>query len=995
MSDHTNNAGPSSKGGGINDSGGYSTTGKDHAGNYSSSAASHAGANGKAGGGKPVLLDLSGDGLAVDTLSNSSQFLDLDGDGYQHRTAWAGEGNGVLVFDADGDGKISRSSEFVFTEWDQTASSDLDALKSVFDTNHNGLLDAGDARWSQFKVMVHGQLVSLASLGIASIGLTATGSGQTFADGSAITGIATYTKSDGSTGAVGDAVLASDANGYIIKINTVTNGDGSKTTTLEGYDKEGTLAFQNLIIVSADGLSTTTQFDDDGNGTYDRWQTDVTTITAGVRQRVVSDFNADGSLADRTATITSADKTTVTTALDQDGDGINDQTQVFVRYVDGSTSTTTKALAANGLTIKQVVVSTNANGLIRTTQTDHAGSGSFDVITTDTTVVNADGSRVETVTDTGKNGTLLDKTVTTTSADAGSKTVQIDHAGAGSFDEVTASSIVINTDNSVTTTVSTYNGAGTILIGKTVTTTSADGLTTSVKQYIDGGDWPVDERWDIVSIGSDGSRTEQVLDYALGGTLISKTVTVTSGDQKTITTTTDANGEGATDQTRAIQVNADGSTTTTLSNFASNGALVNRTLTTTAASGLSMTTKTDVNGDGTYDGTETDVIVANADGSRTETVTDTSANGALAGKTITTTSANGLTQTSQADLNGDGAIDRTATDAIVLNADGSRTETVSTTSNTGALLSKTVTTNSADRKTTTVTIDGNGDGHVDQTRVTVLNADGSTTQTVTDTAANGIQINKTVTTTSANGLWTSVAYDGSAEGTHWDTTTFDNDGSKKETIQDFSNDGTLLSKRTITTSGNGLSVTTQTDANGDGVLDSDVTDVTVLNADGSTTETVSTYNGAGTVLIDKTVTTTSADGLTTSVAHYLDGSASPEDTVWDIVTLGGSAGSHSEQILDYSLNGTLLSKSVTVTSGDQKTITTTTDANGEGATDQTRAIQVNADGSTTTTLSNFASNGALVNRTLTTTSVTGLSKTTQADVNGDGTYDATETDVIV
>ncbi|RVD64595.1 hypothetical protein EN751_40105, partial [Mesorhizobium sp. M4A.F.Ca.ET.029.04.2.1] len=61
----------------------------------------------------------------------------------------------------------------------------------------------------------------------------------------------------------------------------------------------------------------------------------------------------------------------------------------------------------------------------------------------------------------------------------------------------------------------------------------------------------------------------------------------------------------------------------------------------------------------------------------------------------------------------------------------------------------------------------------------------------------------------------------------------------------------------------------QTDADGDGVLDSDITDVTVLNADGSKTETVSTYNGAGTILIDKTVTTTSADGLTTSVAHYL------------------------------------------------------------------------------------------------------------------------------
>ncbi|WP_457298891.1 hypothetical protein [Phyllobacterium sp. P5_D12] len=35
----------------------------------------------------PVLLDLSGNGLNVDTVSTSSHFVDLAGDGYLHRTA--------------------------------------------------------------------------------------------------------------------------------------------------------------------------------------------------------------------------------------------------------------------------------------------------------------------------------------------------------------------------------------------------------------------------------------------------------------------------------------------------------------------------------------------------------------------------------------------------------------------------------------------------------------------------------------------------------------------------------------------------------------------------------------------------------------------------------------------------------------------------------------------------------------------------------------------
>ncbi|TCA00167.1 hypothetical protein E0H68_37900, partial [Rhizobium leguminosarum bv. viciae] len=124
----------------------------------------------------PVLLDISGEGLAIDPLTSSSRFIDLDGDGYQHRTAWAGAGTGVLIIDANGDGKISQSNEFAFTEWDSSATSDLEALKHIFDTNGNGKLDSGDAQWSKFRVEVNGQLVTLDSLGITSIDLTPKGS---------------------------------------------------------------------------------------------------------------------------------------------------------------------------------------------------------------------------------------------------------------------------------------------------------------------------------------------------------------------------------------------------------------------------------------------------------------------------------------------------------------------------------------------------------------------------------------------------------------------------------------------------------------------------------------------------------------------------------------------------------------------------------------------------------------------------------------------------
>ena len=89
----------------------------------------------------PIILDLDSLGITVTELSQFTQFVD-GGDGLEHRTAWAGVGDGVLFFDVGGDGEITEQREYVFTEWDPTASSDLEALRSYFDTNVDGKLDA-------------------------------------------------------------------------------------------------------------------------------------------------------------------------------------------------------------------------------------------------------------------------------------------------------------------------------------------------------------------------------------------------------------------------------------------------------------------------------------------------------------------------------------------------------------------------------------------------------------------------------------------------------------------------------------------------------------------------------------------------------------------------------------------------------------------------------------------------------------------------------------
>lgn len=108
-------------------------------------------------GDNPVLLDLNGNGIEITSLGQSTAFFDTTNDGLSNRTAWAGTGDGGLFYDADGDGTISSTKEFIFTEWDPTAQSDFEALRSYFDDDtvgEEGILNANDSKWASFKVMV-------------------------------------------------------------------------------------------------------------------------------------------------------------------------------------------------------------------------------------------------------------------------------------------------------------------------------------------------------------------------------------------------------------------------------------------------------------------------------------------------------------------------------------------------------------------------------------------------------------------------------------------------------------------------------------------------------------------------------------------------------------------------------------------------------------------------------------------------------------------------
>jgi hypothetical protein len=153
----------------------------------------------------PIVLDLDGNGFSdLRSIASSTAHFDIDGDGSRNVVGWVGPNDGLLVYDHDKNGIVARADEISFTQYKPGAVSDLDGLRA-FDTNANGVLDAGDALFGSFGVWRDanqdgisqaGELRTLSEAQVASIGLSATGPEQ-IVNGATIHGLTTYTTSSG------------------------------------------------------------------------------------------------------------------------------------------------------------------------------------------------------------------------------------------------------------------------------------------------------------------------------------------------------------------------------------------------------------------------------------------------------------------------------------------------------------------------------------------------------------------------------------------------------------------------------------------------------------------------------------------------------------------------------------------------------------------------------------------------------------------------------
>ncbi|HEX9931573.1 MAG TPA: cadherin domain-containing protein, partial [Allosphingosinicella sp.] len=165
----------------------------------------------------PLVLDLDGDGAEIRARRKSGARFDMDGDGSADDSGWIGRGDGFLVIDANGNGRVDDAAELSLLGLRAGAKNSFEALAAL-DSNRNGRIDAGDARFGELRVWAdrngdgatdEGELGTLAERGIASIDLAAQAGEQRVKIGdNAVIATGSFTRTDGSTGSVADAALA-------------------------------------------------------------------------------------------------------------------------------------------------------------------------------------------------------------------------------------------------------------------------------------------------------------------------------------------------------------------------------------------------------------------------------------------------------------------------------------------------------------------------------------------------------------------------------------------------------------------------------------------------------------------------------------------------------------------------------------------------------------------------------------------------------------------
>ena len=160
----------------------------------------------------PLVFDLDGDGIEL-AAAGAGAVYDLTGDGVAEATGTVTGGDAFLALDRNGNGRIDGGLELF---GDQHGAADGFAELALYDANQDRVIDARDPIFSQLLLFrddngdglsVRGELLTLAEAGIASISLDAFAI-DTEVAGHRLTSAGSFTRTDGATGTVADAVFS-------------------------------------------------------------------------------------------------------------------------------------------------------------------------------------------------------------------------------------------------------------------------------------------------------------------------------------------------------------------------------------------------------------------------------------------------------------------------------------------------------------------------------------------------------------------------------------------------------------------------------------------------------------------------------------------------------------------------------------------------------------------------------------------------------------------
>ncbi len=169
----------------------------------------------------PLVIDLDGDGVET-TTTKDGVYFDHDGNGFIEKSAWVGQGDGLLVRDINNNGEIENGTELFgnnsVLSSGVKALNGFEALKDL-DSNGDGIFNNADAAWNEVKVwkdsnqngkVDSGELLTLEQANISGINLSYHYSNNTDANGNEHRQQGSFIKTDGTTGSIHDVWFETD-----------------------------------------------------------------------------------------------------------------------------------------------------------------------------------------------------------------------------------------------------------------------------------------------------------------------------------------------------------------------------------------------------------------------------------------------------------------------------------------------------------------------------------------------------------------------------------------------------------------------------------------------------------------------------------------------------------------------------------------------------------------------------------------------------------------